>query len=143
VSGTVMNNISEIELTLKRVVEAIANVDGSQNPLQLRRGPVDVSGKLTFIARDESPFLAYLQQTNVPISVALDNGVTGAGQQRTQFDLAAAKYVTGTKLDASKAAIAYQVEFDSLPAGSLAGWTGGLSGIRSTSINAVAPGTYA
>jgi hypothetical protein len=143
VSGTQMSNISEIELVFKRVLEAIPTVDGSQNPLQLRRGPVDVSGKLTFIARDESPFLTYLQQTNVPLSVAVDNGITGAGQQHTQFDIAAAKYVTGTKLDAGKAAIAYQVEFDSLPAGALAGWTGGLSGVRTTSINAIAPGTYA
>jgi hypothetical protein len=143
VSGTQVNNISEIELTFKRVLEAIPNVDGSQNPLQLRRGPVDIAGKMTFIARDESPFLVYLQQTNVPLSIAVDNGVAGAGQQRTQFDIAAARYVTGTKLDAGKAAIAYQVEFDSLPAGSLAGWTGGLSGVRTTSINAITPGTYA
>lgn len=143
VSGTQMGNISEIELDLKRAIDAVDTVDGSQNPMQLRRGPVDVSGKLTFIARDESPFLTYLQQTSVPISVIVGNGVNGVGQLQTQFDIAAAKYVTGTKLDASKAAIAYQVEFDSLPAGSLAGWTGGESGIRTTSINSVLPGTYA
>jgi hypothetical protein len=143
VAGTVMGNIAEIDLTLKRVLDAVDTVDGSQNPMQLRRGPVDVTGKMMFIARDESPFLTYLQQTNVPISVTVDNGVTGAGQVHTQFDIASAKYVTGTKLDASKAAVAYQVEFESLPAGTLAGWTGGESGIRTTSINAVAPGTYA
>lgn len=142
IAGTSLNNVDAFEITLKRALEVIFCVDGTQAPLTIRRGPVTITGKIHLIAADESALLTYLAQNNVPLSLAMDNGVAGAGQQHTQFDIAAARYISPTKIDRGKEAVGFDVAFQSLPAASLAGVSGGQSPVKVTSINAVAPNSY-
>jgi hypothetical protein len=142
-AGTAVGSIESADLTLKRVIQVIQTADGTQQPYQIRRGPVSVEGKYRIIARDESPLLAYLAQNNVALSFAVDNGAVGAGQLQTRLDVGAARYITGTKIARDKEAVAFEVQFASIPTASLAGWSGGVSPVRCTHINAIAPNTYA
>lgn len=146
-AGSPVGNVESVELTIKRALEVVNTVDGTQAPLTIRRGVLDVSGKMTIVAADESPLLAYLAQNNIPLSVALDNGAVGAGQLHTQLDVPAARYISPTKINRGKESVSFDVAWQSIPGSSAAGSSaagasGGVSPIRATSINAVPANSY-
>jgi hypothetical protein len=142
IGGTPVVNVESFQIMIKRSLEVVNTVDGTQAPLTIRRGTVDVSGKMTIVAADEGPLLTYLTQNNVPLALAMDNGLTGAAQLHTQFDVAAARYVSPTKINRGKESVSFDVAWASIPASSTAGASGGLSPVRATSINAVPANSY-
>lgn len=141
-SGSPVSNVTEWELNLTRKVSVVETNDGSQAPYAIRRGSAAAATKFRVAAADESPLLAYLQGTVIPIVYATTNGLSGANTQSTSFNLPKVKYVSGTKIDRSKEEVGFTVEAKVLPSTSAAGWTGGASHVQATTVNAVAPNTY-
>lgn len=139
--GTQVKTVMDGEFTVKRMLDAVFTSQLSQNPYIIQRGAVSVSGKLNFIAADESPYLAMIGNTQPQLQLILDNGVAGAGQVQLKVDCQLGAY-NAAKPDFGKAAVGYQATFDAIANTTNAGTSGGYSPSKITLINSIAAGTY-
>lgn len=139
--GTQVKTVTEGEVSIKRKLLPVYTGQGSQNPYIIQRGTVTVTGKLVFIAADETPLTTMLANTQPQFQWVLDNGVAGAGQVKMTVDCASAAYVT-SKYDAGKEAVMYQVDWEAVANTTNAGASAGYSPLKVTVLNAVATGTY-
>jgi hypothetical protein len=71
--------VEEAEINFSRNVSVVQTVDGTQNPLQIWQGPITVSGRVMFVANDETEFLKYL---------AVNDGGSPDGQVPMAFSFA-------------------------------------------------------
>lgn len=134
--GTLAPNVAEAEITIKRALKPYYTVSGSQNPYIIARGTVEVTGKMTFIARDEQPFLDYLNNSQPQMQLAVTNGGAGAAELGLTVDIAKAAYST-SKLSGGNEAIEYETEFEAVSTPTNAGGSGGMSPLKMTVRNAV------
>lgn len=139
--GTLLKNITDGEIAIKRVLEPVYTTQNAQTPYVIQRGAVGVSGKLNFVAADESPYLAMINNTQPQLQLIVGNGVTGAGQIGVQVDCQLAAY-SAAKYNSGKAAVMYDVTFDAIANTTNAGASGGYSPTKVTLTNAVPPQTY-
>jgi hypothetical protein len=139
--GTLVPTMAESEVTLKRKLDALYTVSGSQQPYIIQRGELEFSGKITFIAADETPLTKMLASTQEQLQILLGNGVTGAGQRSLTIDCAQGAY-SSAKIDQGKTASMYEVEFDGIANSTNAGTSGGLSPCKITVINGNAGTIY-
>jgi hypothetical protein len=76
-AGTQVNDITEWQITLTRVVEPIPTADGSQNPFVIARGKFTATANLTFNpALDETSLLYMLNNTQPTLGIVFSNGLT-------------------------------------------------------------------
>jgi hypothetical protein len=145
IGGTVVASpvltVTDGEVSLKRALEVVYTTQLTQNPYIIQRGAVSVSGKLNFIAADESPYLAMINNTQPQLQLIIGNGTVGAGQAQIQVDCQQAAY-NAAKYDAGKAAVAYQVGWDGIANTTNVGTSGGYSPVKVTLTNAIPSGTY-
>jgi len=139
--GTLVKNVTGGEITIKRELEAIFTSQNAQTPYIIQRGKLSVSGKLNFIAVDEAPYLAMINNTQPQLQLILDNGAAGALQNRFTVDSQQSAYRVAD-YNAGKAAVEYAVEFDSIFNTTNVGDSGGMSPCKVSLVNAVAPSTY-
>lgn len=140
-AGTLVKTITDGEITIKRELEVVFTSQLAQSPYIIQRGEVSVAGKLNFVAADESPYLAMINNTQPQMQLVISNGLSAAAQLSAQVDCQLASYTT-SKYDAGKAAVMYQVGFDAIANTTNAGTSGGYSPAKVTLINAIAAGTY-
>ena len=145
IGGTVGTNqvktITDGEITIKRALEPVFTAQNVQTPYIIQRGAVSVTGKLNFIAADESPYLNMINNTQPQFQLIIGNGLVGATQIQVQIDAQTAAFATA-KYDAGKAAVMYQTTFDAIANTTNAGTSGGYSPAKVTLTNAVTSGTY-
>jgi hypothetical protein len=141
VGGTLVNTITDGELTIKRELSPYYTVSGTQNPYIIQRGGLSVEGKLNFIAADESPLLWMLNNTQPQLQLYLDNGLTGANKLVFQVDCQIAAF-TESEADGTKSAVEYGNGFQALFNTTNAGGSGGYSPIKASLTNSVPAGTY-
>lgn len=139
--GTLVSNVLDGEINIKRVIEPVFTTQNSQNPYVIQRGAISISGKLNFIATSEVPYTTMLNNTQPQLQLILANGAAGAAAASTQIDINQAAYET-SKLNTGKAAIGYDVTFMAEANTVNAGISGGYSPGKVTVSNAVAPNTY-
>lgn len=139
--GTLVKTITDGEIAIKRALEPVFTTQLAQTPYIIQRGAVSVSGKLNFIAADESPYLTMINNTQPQLQFLIGNGIVGAGQLQVQVDCQNAAY-NASKYDSGKAAAAYQASFDAIANTTNAGTSGGYSPAKVTITNAIAAGTY-
>ncbi|WP_020658395.1 phage tail tube protein [Amycolatopsis benzoatilytica] len=139
--GTLALNVTDGEIAIKRVVEPVFTTQNAQTPYIIQRGAVSASGKLNFIAKDETPYLNMVNNTQPQLQLIVSNGLTGAAQVQCQVDVQQGAFVTA-KYDSGKSAIAYQTTFDAVANTTNAGTSGGFSPLKATLTNAIAAGTY-
>lgn len=139
--GTLVLTIMDGEVSFKRALEVVFTTQLAQTPYIIQRGAVSVSGKLNFIASDETPYTTMLANTQPQLQLLIGNGVVGAGQVQVQVDCQNAAYAT-SKPDFGKAAVGYQTTFDAIANTTNAGVSGGFSPSKVTLTNAIAAGIY-
>lgn len=135
--GTLLNTITDGEITIKRELNPYYTTTGVQSPYIIQRGGVSVEGKLNFVASDESPLLYMLNNTQPQLQMVIDNGLTGVNRIAIQFDVATAAF-TDVDPDGTKAAVEYGGSWTSVLSTTNAGGSGGYSPIKiSVTNNAV------
>jgi hypothetical protein len=134
-------NIQTLELDIKRKLEAHFTLQNAQNPYVIQRGAISVSGKMTVVAADESPQVALLAGTQQQMQLILANGGSGAAARSLQIDGNQMSY-KAVKLDQSKTATLYGVEFDLIANSTNAGASGGISPAKLTVVNGNAGTVY-
>jgi len=141
VSGAPIYDISEWSISMSRKVEPYFTNSGSFNPYVIARGPLVVTGKLTFApAVDETALLYLLNNTQPQIQIQAFNGLTGANKAGLQFDIVLGAFDT-SKINASRSLFGYDVTFEAvstnLTANSVTtiGWSAGYSPIKVTLVN--------
>lgn len=139
--ATLVKTVMDGEITIKRALEPVFTTQNVQTPYIIQRGAVDVSGKLNFIAADESPYTTMLSNTQPQLQLVIGNGQSGAGQVQVQVDCQLAAYETA-KPDFGKAAVGYQTTFIGVANTTNAGTSGGYSPTKVTLTNSVTSGTY-
>lgn len=139
--GTLVNTVAEGEVTIKRELDAVFTTQNAQVPYIIQRGAVSIDGKLKFVAADESPILAMLNNTQPQFQLVLSNGAAGAALVQVQVDCQNAAYET-SKVDMGKTAVMYDVTFAGIANTTNGGFSGGYSPTKVTLTNAVAPQTY-
>ena len=139
--GTQVKTVTDGEVAIKRVVEEVFTTQNAQTPYVIQRGAVSVSGKLTFVAADETPYTTMIGNTQPQLQLIVGNGGAGAALVQLQVDLQNAAY-SAAKYNAGKAAVMYDVTFDAIANTTNSGVSGGYSPGKVTLTNAVAPQTY-
>ncbi|MFB6955445.1 phage tail tube protein [Streptomyces sp. NPDC056309] len=139
--ATLINTVTDGEITIKREVNPFYTVTGTQNPYIIQRGGLSVDGKLTFVAADESPLLYMLNNTQPQLQILLDNGLTGTNKIAFQIDCQIAAF-TDMDPDGSKSAVEYGGSFSSILNTVNAGGSGGYSPIKVSITNNAPAGTY-
>lgn len=133
--GTLMPNVSELEVTLSRTVTSYNTIDGTPDPYTFARGTVTASGKLTVVAKDENPLLNMLNNVQPQLQVILTNGGSGSGLVSLQLDVQKAAYKT-TKITFGDV-FTYEVEWDAVSNTTNVGGSAGYGPATLTLQNAV------
>lgn len=140
IGGSVALYVASGDVQLKRDVKVLNTVDGVQAPYGVWLGPLTVSGKLTFIAADETELLRYLNGTNPSMTV---NFETGAGSTLVGLDIAmhTVSY-RNTKVMRGQTYTTIETDFMALGNTTDVGASGGYGLITLTAKNSVSAATY-
>lgn len=132
--------VQQGEIAMKRATSPIHTVDGTQAPYSIWCGPLDVSGKMTFVHEDDTELSRYLGATN---AVLVCNWQTGAGAtlQQVQATMSRTQYKVAS-VKRGKTYVELEVDFKALANTTDVGASGGFGQIRWVVQNAVAAGTY-
>ncbi|MFD2421673.1 phage tail tube protein [Amycolatopsis pigmentata] len=139
--GTLVKTVTDGEIVLKRALEVAFTTQNVQTPYIIQRGAVSATGKLNFIAADETPYTTMLANTQPQFQFVIGNGAAGANLVQVQVDVQQAAYETA-KPNFGKAAVAYDATFMAEANTTNAGVSGGYSPGKVTLTNAVAPQSY-
>ncbi|TDB86273.1 hypothetical protein E1264_18435 [Actinomadura sp. KC216] len=137
IAGSPATNVSEWSVSLERELMVAHTADGSQGPYTIGRGPLKVSGKLTFIALDESPLITGLLTNQQPALVITVNngGSTGALREIAITCTKAAYQDAAQKRDTL---LGWDVNFAAMANATDAAASGGLSPVKAVLKNLVA-----
>ena len=108
---------------------------------QVFLGPLEVTGKITFVMEDDSQLLNYLNNTQ-PALVFNWNYGTGANEVQIQATLSKGAYTTGA-IERGDDFVKVTVDINAQSTTTDAGSSGGYSPIKWVLKNAKASGTYA
>lgn len=138
--GTIASTVLSGELTIKRAVDPIFNVDGTPVAYDNWAGPVSADGKLTLVMDTDTYRAAYAAGT--PTSVDI-NFTQGTGTGLTQVLLhASSVYFTAAPPNFGKTWVELDLTFDCVANVTDAGASGGYSPVKVTLQNAVPTGSY-
>jgi hypothetical protein len=127
-------------LDVKRSVTPIYGISGTQDPYQIFVGPMEVTGKFTFVMENDDQLINFLDNTQPELIVEFTQG-TGATQTSIVFHVGKGAYTTAA-IDRSGDHVAIAVDFSAIATTGDAGTTGGYSPITWVLENAVPTGTY-
>jgi len=127
-------------MDIKRNATVENTVSGQQGPYIVWDGPVEVSGKLTFIYEDESQLLNYLQGTAPSIDIPFTIG-SGAALRVVRLHMSKANYTAGQKMRTGDS-LAMDITYSAIANTTDAGASGGYSPVKVTLQNAKPAGTY-
>lgn len=135
--GTLVNNVESADVSLARNVKAKFMMNGQQAPYIIARLGLTVTGKLSFMAQDETPLTSLLSNTQPILQLAMTQG-SGASQLGCVFNFNTAAYEKApiTAPDV----LVWDVDFRAIMNSTNAGATGGLSPCSIVLTNAI--GTY-
>lgn len=140
--GTLVNTVLDGDITIKRELGVYYTTTGLQTPYIIQRGGLSVEGKINFGAvPDESALLYMLNNTQPQMQILITNGLAGVNLISVQIDMQTAAFVN-SEPETSKTAVGYQSGFKSVFGTINAGGSGGMSPIKITFTNNVAPNTY-
>lgn len=140
--GTLVNTVTDGELTIKRELGVYYTTTGVQTPYVIQRGGLSVEGKLNFGAvSDESALLYMLNNTQPQLQIVISNGLSGTSLVTVQIDIQVASFIDA-EAEATKTAVGYNDSFKAVFNTTNAGGSGGMSPIKVTVTNNIAPNTY-
>ena len=132
--------VLDAEVDIKRTVEVVPGVTGSNTPALIWSGMLEVSGKLTVIQEDTVDYGYMTGNTQPPMSITFTRGSAGTTQAIT-LQMSKAAY-TAAETDRGKDYVTMAISFDAKGNTTDVGASGGYSDIKVTLENAIAAGTY-
>jgi hypothetical protein len=128
------------QVSIKRNVEVIHNIDGSPDPYKVWAGEATVDGNLTVITEDETFLNYYLNNTKPPLDLNFSTG-SGASLLGVRYHLNKCGLKNG-KPNASKSHLEHTFDLTGVMNTTDAGASGGYSPCKVTLSNAKATGTF-
>ena len=122
------------QLDLKRKLTVVPTIAGTQNPFCVWVGPVTATGKLSFIAQDETELLDYLNNTQPALVLDFLQG-SGSSLTEVKFQMSKCAYTAATKNRSADYEV-IDVTFTARANTTDAGSTAGMSPIKVTLQNA-------
>lgn len=86
INSVTVPNVLQADFSIKRPVEAIQTLDGSQQATVIWAGPLETTGNLLTTMEDDTNLNLYLNNTQPPVTFTLTNG-TGASQVQVQLQM--------------------------------------------------------
>lgn len=141
IAGSLTSKLVEGTVDIKRDVNPIHTVDGSQTPYTVFQGALTCEGTLLLVLEDDTDLTRYL--TNTQPSLALDFS-QGAGASLTQvkFQMTKAAF-TVAKIERSKDFVELSVNYKAIANTTDVGTSAGYSPVKVTLQNAKATAVYA
>jgi hypothetical protein len=141
IGGTTITNSISGEISMKRPVTPVYGINNTQNPFNVFLGPLEVTGKLTFVMEADTELTRYITNTQPAISL---NWASGAGATALQIRAVLTKgaYVAAA-IDRGSDFVQISVDINGQGNTTDAGATLGFSPIKWTIQNAKPSGTYA
>lgn len=135
-AGASTPNISEWSVSLERELMPAHTANGEQGPYTIGRGALKVSGKLTFIALDESPLTTGLLTNQQPaLVITVNNGGTTTALREIAITCTKAAYSETSQK--RETLLGYDVSFQAMANATDAASSGGLSPVKAVLKNAV------
>lgn len=128
--GTQVINVTEATLNMARQLHPQFGMQGIQGPLTIPRVGMSVTGKLTFMAQDESPLIAFLANNQQIMQLVMTDGTSSL-----TINGQIAAYEKATITPAS--VLTYVVPFRFIKNTTNAGFSGGTSPMNIVLVNSV------
>jgi hypothetical protein len=145
--GTVLIGGSQVStamtgnIDMKRPATPIYGISATQNPYQVFLGPLEVTGKITFVMDNDDQLLNFLNNTQPSLDFYWTYG-TGANQIAIVANIAKGAYTAGV-IERGEDFVQVSVDINAQSTTADAGVSGGYSPISWTLENAKPSGTYA
>jgi hypothetical protein len=141
IGGSTISNSISGEISMKRPVTPVYGISATQNPYNVFLGPLEVTGKITFVMEADTELTRYLTNTQPAIVLNWSYGA-GATAVQIQATLTKGAYVAAA-IDRGTDMVEISVDINALGNTTDAGASAGYSPIKWTLKNAKASGTYA
>jgi len=141
IAGSAVSTAMTGNIDMKRPATPIYGISNTQNPYQVFLGPLEVTGKVTFVMDNDSQLLNFLNNSQ-PALVFNWNYGTGSNEVQIQATLTKGAYTTGV-IERGEDFVQVTVDINAQSNTTDAGSSGGYSPIKWVLKNAKASGTYA
>jgi hypothetical protein len=141
IGGSSVSNAMTGNIDMKRNVTPVYGISDTQNPYSVFLGPIEVTGKITFIMENDTELTRYLNNTQPAIVL---NWAYGAGATAVQIQATISKGAyTSAVIERGEDFVQVTVDLNGQGNTTDAGSTGGFAPIKWVLQNAKASGTYA
>ena len=141
IAGSQVTTAMSGNIDMKRPATPIYGISNTQNPYQVFLGPLEVTGKITFVMENDSQLLNFLNNTQPAIVLNWSYG-TGAALVQLQATITKGAYTAGV-IERGEDFVQVTIDLNGQSNTTDAGSSGGYSPIKWVLQNAKASGTYA
>ena len=141
IGGSTVSTAMSGNIDMKRPATPIYGISNTQDPYQVFLGPLEVTGKITFVMEDDSQLLNFLNNSQPALVFNWAYG-TGATAVQIQATLTKGAYTTGV-IERGEDFVQVSVDFNAQSNTTDDGASGGFAPIKWVLQNAKASGTYA
>jgi hypothetical protein len=141
IGGTSVSNSMTGNIDMARSVTPVYGISSTQNPYNIFLGPLEVTGKITFIMEDDTELTRYLNNSQPAIVL---NWAYGSGSSAVQIQATITKGAyTAAVIERGEDFVQVSIDLNGQGNTTDAGSTGGFAPIKWVLQNAKASGTYA
>ena len=141
IGGSTVATAMTGNIDMKRPATPIYGISNTQDPYQVFLGPLETTGKITFVMEDDSQLLNFLNNSQPALVFNWAYG-TGAAEVQIQATLTKGAYTTGV-IERGEDFVQVSVDFNAQANTTDDGASGGFSPIKWVLKNAKPSGTYA
>jgi hypothetical protein len=141
IAGSQVTTAMSGNIDMKRPATPIYGISNTQDPYQVFLGPLEVTGKITFVMENDSQLLNFLNNTQPAIVLNWSYG-TGAALVQLQATITKGAYTAGV-IERGEDFVQVTIDLNGQSNTTDAGSSGGYSPIKWVLQNAKASGTYA
>ena len=141
IGGSAVSNAMTGNIDMTRSVSPVYGISNTQNPYNIFLGPIEVTGKITFIMENDDELTRFLSNTQPAIVL---NWAYGAGAAAVQLQATITKGAyTAAVIERGEDYVQVSIDLNGQGNTTDAGSTGGFAPIKWVLQNAKASGTYA
>ena len=141
IGGTQVATAMSGNIDMSRPVTPVYGISTTQNPYQVFLGPLEVTGKITFLMETDAELTRFLNNTQPAIVLNWSYG-TGASLVQIQATISKGAY-TAAMIERGEDFVQVSIDLNGQSTTTDAGSTGGYAPIKWVLQNAKASGTYA
>jgi hypothetical protein len=141
IGGSAVSNAMNGNIDMKRNVTPVYGIASTQDPFQVFLGPIEVTGKITFMMENDDELTRFLSNTQPAVVLNWAYG-SGATELQVQATITKGAY-TAAVIERGDDFVTIAIELNGQGNTTDAGSTGGYAPIKWVLKNAKASGTYA